>query len=534
MTSPRSLESCARLGIKPVELLITSLNQLVKERRDVPFEVVKVMHESYEEERRRLLQMCRAERERIIHNNGDEWPSGQKKLEVVPKKSTRLQNKNINDYEGPVTYADLCFKGRSLSTHKDHDRSTHSSFSLGDLRHSPATEEKLQRITKSINKQMNVTVSEVDRKIAALMLIRHEEEQSRQELSYNGEQDRQEARQKEETEKMELERKRRKRLQMTVKRWHEELEARRFIRHGLEREKTAQLEQEVLLHEDRWRRLKEEVEEQRKEKMKIAHKEAEERKRHQERLLRDKVEEHKKALDLERLVSVEREQRARMNKALQEMKESRRLEEENRQELLRHVIMKQYIAQQEDKEGEQKRTEIEKKMEISCRKHADVVEARLRELKERLTQEEEHIHRAQLRAKLQSTEQLMHKRILFELSQRRIEKATQHASDLNKKKVSVIKERNIQRQMCHRQLRKRIEDEEEALRKLKESYISIKERRRERLRRQKEQIQEEAHRLARASFHLRDRVRQHTCSHGFDHMVKEAEINAAMSHIKLV
>lgn len=524
LTSPRSLESCARLGIKPFELLIKSLNELVAEQRDVPFELVKVMHESYEKERKKLLQMCREEREKIIQvRNGDKWPSGNTAPEVARNKLPRSHSKHKDEsHEDPITYAHLCFKGKSViqqtKNNKDPDRSTLCSFSLGDLRHSPATERKLERITKAINKEMHVAVSEMDRKIAALMLVRHKEEQGRLELCHKEEQDRQETRKKEDAQRIEAERNRRKRLKQSMKGWHRQLQAHRQIREQVETERTGQLEQEVLFHEDRWRRLKEEVEIQRREKMKAAQKEARERKRTQERLLRDKEEEEKKAQERERLFSVEREQRARMSKALQEMKERRRLQEENRQELLRRVFMKLQMEQQVEEEEAQKRKEMENKMQNSYKKHADVIEARVKELKERVAQEEEQIHRAKLRAKLQSNEELTHKRILFELSKRRIERATQHASEMNKTKVFQIKQRNRHRQMCHQQLREKIEADEEAMRQVRESYVLMKEWKRERLRRQKEQIQEEAHRLARASFHLRERVRRHTSSHTFDQM----------------
>uniref|UniRef100_A0A8C6WE72 Coiled-coil domain containing 177 n=1 Tax=Neogobius melanostomus TaxID=47308 RepID=A0A8C6WE72_9GOBI len=524
LTSPRSLESCERLGVKPVELLIKSLNQMRRERRDVPFEVVKVMHEMYEKERMRLLHMCRAEREKLIQGCGgrSRWSGGQKTPEVGSKISRPQKASNDKSYEPPVAYADLCSRQKSGITNKERDRSTLSSISLGDLRQSPAMERKLEKITMDINKEMHVTVSDVDRKIAALMLVRHDKEQSRLEQSYKEDQDREEARKKMEIERMEVERKKLRKLKKSMERWHEELEVRKRFRNKLEKQKLAQLQQEALLHEDKWNRLKWEVEEQRKEKLRAAVKEAEERKRNQERLLRGKEEEDKKVLEQERLLSVEREQRAKMNKALQELKERRR-----------YVLTKQRIEQQEEEEEVLKRQEIERKMEKCSKKYADVLEARLRELKQRVAQEEEQIHRAKLRAKLQSTELLMHKRVLHDLSQCRMEKAAQHASHLNKSKAMEVKQRNSQREKCHQQLRERREAQEAAIRKMRENCVLMKEQRRERLQRQREQIQEEANRLARASFHLRDRVRQHTSSNTFDQMVKEAQLYAAMTHMKL-
>nr|XP_008281715.1 PREDICTED: coiled-coil domain-containing protein 177-like [Stegastes partitus] len=475
LTSPRSLESCARLGVKPVQLLIKSLNELIAERRDVPFEAMRVMHDSYEKERTKLLQMCRQERERIIQEDKrtlDRWPGGHKAsgLEVLPHTKLKEPSAEIHT-TGPVPYADLCSKGKSVSRStcsvagkRDSDRSTVCSFSLGDLRHSPATEMQLQKLTKDINKEMCVTVPERDRKIAALMLVKHQEKEARLKLCQHEEQERQEARRLEEVQQAEAEKKRRRKLRQSMKHWHEELEARRRLRRCQEKEKMGLLEQEVMLQEDRWRRLKEEVEAHRRGKIEGAQKE---------------------------------------------------------------------VEQQVVEEEAQMRSTLEKKLQHSCQKRAQVVGARLRELQERGAREDEQIQKAQLRAKLQSIQQLTHKQILVQLSQRRVERAALRASAQRRSRAQQMQQRNKHKQICHLRLREKLQREEEALRKVRENCISVKEWKRERLQRQREQIQEEAHRLARASFHMRERVRQQTHSRTFDRMALEAQLTASISRLKL-
>lgn len=542
LTSPRSLQSCARLGIKPVQLLIKSLNELTAEQDDLPFAAVRVMHESYEKERRRLLQMCQEERERIIQAAGDRWSGSNNQvsgLEVVP------ENK-LKDYStdrqttGFIKYAELCIKGKSVSRlscsaagHRHPDRSTACSFSLGDLRHSPATERKLERLTEDINKEMCVTVSEKDRKIAALMLVKHREEQASLKLCQQEELERQEARRQEEAQRAQAEKERRRKLKKSMQRWHEELEARRRLRRRREEEKTGRLQQEVLMQEDRWRRLKEEVEAQRKEKIKAAQKEAGGRKCCQEKLRRDKEEVEKMRRERERQVAVVREQKARRSKVSQVKKKIKRLEEGNRREMLRHVLLKQQAEQQAEQEEARMRSTFEKKLQHFYEKRAQAVEARMRELQEQAAQEEEQIQRAQLRAELQNIQQLTYKQILVRLSQRRMERAALDASARHRDRAQQTRERNKHRQLCHQMLRERMQREEEETKKARESYISMKEWRRERLRRQRERIQEEGHRLARASFHMRERVRQQTYSRTFDQMALEAQLTASMSRMKL-
>ncbi|XP_054455583.1 coiled-coil domain-containing protein 177 [Anoplopoma fimbria] len=532
LTSPRSLESCSRLGVKPVALLIKSLNEFIAEQHDVPFQAMRVMHDSYEKERLKRLQMCREERQRIIRAAGDSNKvSG---LEVVP--DTKLRGpKRDGQTTGSIHYADLCFKGKSASRSScsNRDRSTVCSFSLGDFRHTPATEMKLDRLTREIKKKMCVTVSERDRKIAALMLVKHRDEQSCLKLSQREEQERQEARRQEEALQAQAEKTRRKKLKQSLQRWHEDLESRRRMRERQEEEKTGQLELEVLLQEDRWRRLREELEGRQREKIEAAQKEAGGRKRYQEKLLREKEEAERRERERERQVAAEKEHKARRSRASQEKEERKRLQGENRRELLRHILLKQQVEQQAVEEEAQMRSSLEKKLRHSCEKRARVIEARLKELQERAAREEEQFRRAQQRVELQSLQELTHKQILVQLSQRRTERAALRASAQRRSRAKETHQHNERRQLCHQRLREEIRREEEAMRKVRESCFFMKEWRRERLRRQREQIQEEAHRLARASFHMRDRVRQQTHRRTFDQMALEAQLTASMSRMKL-
>ncbi|XP_056291690.1 coiled-coil domain-containing protein 177 [Pseudoliparis swirei] len=539
LTSPRSLESCTRLGVKPVELLIKSLKEFVAERRGtLPCEAMRVMHEAYERERLKLLQMCRQERRRIIRAAGDDrWPGANAAVsgpEVVSVNKLRGHT-GVQETTGSITYADLCFKGepasRSSCSHRD--RSTVCTFSLGDLRHTPATERKLDRLTKDIHKEMRVTVSERDRKIAALMLVKHQEEQTCLELCQHEEQERQEARRHEEALRAQADTQRGNKLRQGMRRWHEELEARRRLRERREEERARQLEQELVLQEDRWRRLREEVEGQRRERTEATQKEAERRKRYQEQLLREKVEVEKSERERERRVAAEKEQKARRSKGSRQKEERRRLQEGNRRELLRHILLKLQVEQQGEEEKVHMRSALEEKLRRSRERHTEVVEARLRELQERAAREEEQARRARQRATLLSHRQHTHKLILGQLSQRRSERAAVHAAAQQRTRAQQTRRLNEHRQRRHQRLREEIQREEEAVKKVREGCVFMKDWRRARLRRRREQMQEEAHRMARASFHMRDRVRQQTHRRTFDQMALQAQLSAFMSRMDL-
>ncbi|KAF7220124.1 coiled-coil domain-containing protein 177 [Nothobranchius furzeri] len=537
LASPSLPDSCHQLGIKPVQLLIKSLNNLITEQHDMPFEAMRVMHESYRKEKSKVLQMCHKEKEKNVSVSGSRRSvsNAASSLEVLPK--TKMSDKQTSE---PILYADLCTEGKqscrsncSASDTRDPERSTISSFHLGNLTYSPATEKQLQRLTAEIKRKTCVTVSERDRKIAALMLVKHQEEQDRLKLSQQEKLKQQEVRREEETQKVQADKDRRRRLKQSMKRWHKELEARKRRMQHREKEKAGHLEQVVLLQDERWRRLKEKVEAQRREKLEFAAKETEKRKCLRETFMREKEELEKRELKKEQQIAVEKEQRAFRSKVLQEKKEKKRLQEENRRELLRHILLKKQVEQQVEEEEAQMRSTLEKKFQRSSENRAQAVEEHLRELQERAVQEEEQIQRAQLRAKLQNIQQLTHKQLLVQLSQRRMERASMNASLLLRSKAQRVKERNKLRMISYQRLKEKVQREEEAAIKVRVDHVSMKEWKMERLRRQQEQIQEEAQRLARASFHLRERVRQQTRNRTFDQMALEAQLTASISHMKL-
>ncbi|XP_013861438.1 coiled-coil domain-containing protein 177 [Austrofundulus limnaeus] len=535
-------ESCPPpLGIKPVQLLIKSLNDLIAERRNVTCEAMRVMHESYEKERSKALQKCPGrEQGGIIQASGSRWPRGNVAANMEASTETKVKEPTSDSRTPePNPYADLCFRGkpacrsRCSAEKRDPERSTTCSLTLGDLRCSPAAEATLQRLTEEIRRKTCVTVSERDRKIAALVLVKHEEEQERLRLSQQEEQKQQEVRRQEEAQQAQAEKERRRKLRQSMRLWHVELEARSRMRLLQEEEKAGQLEQEALLQEDRWRRLKEEVEAQRREKLEGARKEAEERKRYQEKLLREKEEMEKREQERRRRAAAEMEEKACRSKLLREKREQRRLQEENRRELLRHILLRKHLEQRTEEEEAQTRSTLEEKLRRSAEKRAQAVEAQLQELQERSAREQEQLRRARLRAELQSAQQLAHKHLLVQTSQLRTQRASLNASSLLRSRAQQTREHNQHRQVCHRRLQEEMQREEEATTKARENYVSAKERRRERLLRQREQLQEEAQRLTRASFYMMDGVRQQTRSRTFDQMALEARLTTSVRRMKL-
>lgn len=543
LTSPRSLQSCARLGIRPVQLLIKSLNELIADRNGLPVEAVRVMHESYEKERKKLLGMCQEERERIIHAEADRWPSGDYRLSglrVAP--GTKQADPPVDPLNGSIKYADLCVTSKPASrstcsaathTRKRTRPQAVCSISLGDLRCSRSTENRVGRLAEDIKKEMCVTVSERDRKIAALMLVKHQQEQASRKFSQHEELQREEARRQEEARQARAETERRRKLRRSVQRWEKELEARRRLRERRDAERAGQLKQEVLVQEERWRRLREEVEAQHREKREALHREAQERKRCQERLRRKNEEAEESRLERERQVATQKEQRAGRWRAIAERRTRGRVKEGNRRETLRHVLLRQHMERHQEEEEARARSAAETKLQRSSEEQARLAQERLLGLQERSAHERQQVQRARLRAELQEVQDLTYKQILAQLGQRRADRASAHTSAQSSQRAEQARRRNQHRRLCHLLLRRRVEEEEEEARRAWRSRASLKEGRREELRREREQVREEGQRLARASFHLRERVRQETHSRTFDRMALEAQLSASMSCLKL-
>ncbi|KAL1263618.1 hypothetical protein QQF64_006357 [Cirrhinus molitorella] len=150
LTSPRSLESCARLGVKPVDLLFRSLTEFIEENQDSSLEEVTELYEGYEKGRRERLRLCREERERIIQEGWNRKSSVKPftTLETVLEQTAESQSTDSRAKYPSETHTD---------DHRVHSKSTISisdgfpskkfpcSFSLADLRRSPATELRLKK-----------------------------------------------------------------------------------------------------------------------------------------------------------------------------------------------------------------------------------------------------------------------------------------------------------------------------------------------------------------------------------------------------
>ncbi|XP_056327400.1 coiled-coil domain-containing protein 177 [Danio aesculapii] len=528
LTSPRSLESCAKLGVKPVDLLFRSFTEFINENQGSPLEEVSVLFEEHEKQRRERLRMCREERERIIQEDLSRISSLKSftALETIQNQCTELKTK-------PIAETDDSIHSKSETFPMTRGHKFPHTFSLADLRRSPATERRLKILTEEINRKLNIALPEKDHKIASLMLAKHEERQIRLRQSQSEKEHREEEQRNEELRRAHFEKKRRKQLLEHIRQWQEDLEERRRRKQQEEAMIVERQKQEVLHHEERWRRSAKVQEASRRFKHQSASKDAKERKCYQERLLREKERSEEVQREKELLLAHEKEKQASRSKQIQETRAKTRLQQENQRELLKHLLLKKEAEEKERAEKEMKRKHLDDKLKRSEVNHALVLEERVEKMRLHAAKEEQQMRMALQRAGRENRERLEIRRTLVQRCKLRTEHAVLQAQEKLRRRAQNIKTENQEKEKHHRRLQERVLEEEKAQWEEKCTAVMMKEERREKLQKDRAEAQERSRKVARASCYMRDRVREQTAPRTFDQMAREAELTAQLSLLNL-
>ena len=92
LTSPRSLEACAKVGVKPVDVLYKPLADFQEELlpQDIPLRTIYNIYDEHEQERQRLLKLCKEERKCLVEGEGTSKKTNRRKpgLNTGTKKTT--------------------------------------------------------------------------------------------------------------------------------------------------------------------------------------------------------------------------------------------------------------------------------------------------------------------------------------------------------------------------------------------------------------------------------------------------------------
>ncbi|NXY81650.1 CC177 protein, partial [Alcedo cyanopectus] len=582
LTSPRSLEACARCAVRPVELLPRALGELLREAPGRSMRVAAGLYEAYERERRRKLQQCREERERIIweekrrilaplgslppspaarvapraaaatgtgpgprpRGGGKAGVSGGAKtkshsLDSLQKRRDGSWGKTSSESGASSSYSGESLRerggkvggrGRGRVAFAANGSLLGRSFSLGDLSHSPQTAQRVERIIKEVKRRKGLSeVPERDKKIAALMIAKHQEanllREQRQAAHLQWDSQRRMAEQRKEQEEKEKQ----KALVQGQRIWESQVEKRRG-RLSQEQEEAALLKQrQRLVCEERWREQAEKQERLRRERLERAIQEDKQKKLHQEHNLKAKEEDKKEHREREEQLLQEKlcmAAQKRMKKEVQLQKEKKLF---NQAEKLKHEALLKELAKQEAEEKEMLKASLEMSLTKAQENYEQLVEKRNQELREKARREDMQIQRAKLAAEKKEREQKEHLEALARETERKLQHAAQVAEGVVQEKARKVVLSRLEKEKVQKMNKQKVEQYEDLRRRELLLSIERKLERSEQIFKEKKTVLENARSVARASFHVREKVREETNMRTFDKMAFEAELHAHLS-----
>uniref|UniRef100_A0A667YTE9 Coiled-coil domain containing 177 n=1 Tax=Myripristis murdjan TaxID=586833 RepID=A0A667YTE9_9TELE len=601
LTSPRSLEACARCGVKPVELLPRPLAEFAREAPGRSMRVATGLFEVYERDRHAKLRQCREERERIVReekrrifqpsksgpvtsSSAPDFGASSRATASTPKppsfpraNSTLTSSVSKSAVQSPATPVrgkshsleslqrrmDTVCSSTSNTTTTTTCTSSESgasssyswdgardywakvssprartlatfnslmgrSLSLGDLSHSPQTTQKVERIVKEVKRRGLKAVPERDRKIAALMLARYQEEDIMSQTRYVAHLQWDSERRMDELRREQEDREKQRAVLQCQRVWQSQVSTRQRRLSQQERESAAAKLRQAAENEERWRELAEQQERHRLQKLQQAAQEERQRKALQEQNLKALEDDRAAVLEQERLLLKEKLTMAelkRQEKEHQAQEERRGL---NKAEQRRHAALIQEISRREEEEREEARKTAEQKLVRSLENYEQIVERRGQELKEKAKREEKQIQKARKAAEKRERQQQQQLEARVKEAEKRAQQAALVAEERAKEKAQRAIQTRQEKEKLQKLNRQRVEEEEKQRRLELLQSIERKLEKSEQIFKEKRAVLESARSVARASFHVRDRVREETNMRTFDKMALEAQLKASL------
>ncbi|KAF3700869.1 Coiled-coil domain-containing protein 177 [Channa argus] len=400
------------------------------------------------------------------------------------------------------------------------------SLSLGDLSHSPQTTQKVERIVKEVKRRGLKAVSERDRKIAALMLARYQEEDIMSQTRYVAHLQWDRERRVEELRREQEEREKQRAVLQCQRVWQTQVSIRQQRLSLQEQESAAAKMRQAEENEERWRELAEQQERSRLLRLQQAAREEKHKKTLQEQNLKALEEERAAMLEQERLLLKEKLTMAELKRQEREHQTQEERRGLNKAEKRRHAALIQEIARREQEEREEARRAAEEKLSRSLENYEQIVERRGQELKEKAKREEKQIQKARKAAEKREKQQQQLLEARAKEAEKRAQQAALVAEERAKEKALRAVQCRQEKERLQKLNRQRVEEEEKQRRFELLQSIERKLEKSEQIFREKRAVLESARSVARASFHVRDKVREETNMRTFDKMALEAQLKA--------
>ncbi|KAM3870725.1 coiled-coil domain-containing protein 177 [Diretmus argenteus] len=402
------------------------------------------------------------------------------------------------------------------------------SLSLGDLSHSLQTTQKVERIVREVRRRGLKAVPERDRKIAALMLARYQEEDIMSQTRYVAHLQWDSDRRMEELRREQEDREKQRAVLQCQRAWQSQVSTRQRRLSQQERESAAAKLRQAEENEERWRELAEQQERNRLQRLQQVAREEKHKKSLQEQNLKALEGDRAAVLEQERLLLKEKLTMAelkRQEKEHQAQEERRGL---NRAEKRRHVALIWEISRREEEEREEARRVAEEKLSRSLENYEQLVERRGQELKEKAKREEKQIQKARKAAEKLERQQKQQMEARVKEAEKRAQQAALVAEEKAKEKAQRATQSRQEKERLQKLNRQRVEEEEKQRRLELLQSIERKLEKSEQIFKEKRAVLESARSVARASFHVRDKVREETNMRTFDKMALEAQLQASL------
>nr|XP_040056252.1 coiled-coil domain-containing protein 177 [Gasterosteus aculeatus aculeatus] len=402
------------------------------------------------------------------------------------------------------------------------------SLSLGDLSHSLQTTQKVERIVREVKRRGLKAVSERDRKIASLMLARYQEEDIMSQTRYVAHLQWDSERRMDELRREQEDREKQRAVLQCQRVWQTQVSLRQRRLSQQERLSAAARMRQAEESEGRWRELAEQQERGRLLRFQQTAREEKHKKALQEQNLRALEEERAAMLEQERLLLKEKLTMAELKRQEKEHQGQEDRRGLNKAEKRRHAALIQEIARREQEEREEARRAAEEKLSRSLENYEQIVERRGLELKEKAKREGKQIQKARKAAEKREKQQQQQMEARAKEAEKRAQQAALVAEEKAKEKSQRAVHTRQEKEKLQRLNRQRVEEEERQRRLELLQSIERKLEKSEQIFKEKRAVLESARSVARASFHVRDKVREETNMRTFDKMALEAQLKASL------
>ncbi|KAM4626046.1 coiled-coil domain-containing protein 177 [Polymixia lowei] len=402
------------------------------------------------------------------------------------------------------------------------------SLSLGDLSHSLQTTQKVERIVKEVKRRGLKAVPERDRKIAALMLAKYQEEDIMSQTRYVAHLQWDSERRMDELRREQEDREKQRAVLQCQRAWQCQVSTRQRRLSQQERDSSAAKLRQAEENEERWRELAEQQERSRLLRLQQAAREEKQKKALQEQNLKALVDDRAAILEQERLLLTEKLTMAELKRQEKEHQAQEDRRGLNRAERRRHAALIREISRREEEEREESRRTAEEKLSRSLENYEQIVERRGQELKEKAKREEKQIQKARKAAERRERQQQQQLEARVKEAEKRAQQAALAAEEKAKEKAQRAIQTRQEKERLQKLNRQRVEEEEKQRRLELLQSIEKKLEKSEQIFKEKRAVLESARSVARASFHVRDRVREETNMRTFDKMALEAQLKASL------